>query len=125
MRIAFIAVSALVFTAWGFYFDPLMVKLDLMTWIPVGGFYGTPWLNYLGWLVVSGVITFGVAPNRIPSGALILVYSLTWIVGFLLLILMGGLAVPALAGFCLMGGALLCAGIATQKKSFLMIPHSA
>ncbi|OGN94347.1 MAG: hypothetical protein A2Y88_01095 [Chloroflexi bacterium RBG_13_48_10] len=115
MRIAFIAVSALVFTAWGFYFDPLMVKLDIMTWIPVGGFYGTPWLNYLGWLLVSGVITFGVAPKRIPGGALILVYGLTWIIGFLLLILFQALPVPALVGFCLMGGALLCASIATRK----------
>ncbi len=115
MRIAFIAVSTLAFTAWGFYFDPLMVRLGLMTWIPVGWFYGTPWLNYLGWLLVSGVITFGVAPNRIPGGALILVYGLTWIFGFLLLILIGDLPVPALAGFCLMGGALLCAGIATRK----------
>jgi uncharacterized membrane protein len=115
MRIAFIAVSALVFTAWCFYFDPLMVKLDLMTWIPVGGFYGTPWLNYLGCLLVSGVITFGVAPNRIPGGALILGYILSWIIGFLLLVLFWALPVPALVGFCLMGGALLCAGIASGK----------
>jgi len=115
MRIAFIAVSAMVFTAWGLYFDPLMVKLDLITWIPVGGFYGTPWLNYLGWSLVSGVITFGVAPNRIPGGALILVYSLTWIIGFLLLVLFWALPVPALVGFCLMGGALLCTGIASGK----------
>ena len=51
MRLAFIAVSALVFTAWGFYFDPLMVHLGLLEWNPVGGYYGTPWLNLFGWLI--------------------------------------------------------------------------
>ena len=115
MRFAFIAVSGLVFTAWGLYFDPLMVHLGLLRWNPIGEFYGTPWFNYLGWILVSGVITFGVSPKRLPGGAFILVYSLTWLIDFLTLLLFWGLPLPALAGFCLMGGALLGAGIATRE----------
>jgi hypothetical protein len=41
------------------------------------------------------------------------VYGLTWLVEFLALLLFWGLPVPALAGFCLMGGALLWASIVT------------
>ncbi len=114
MRFTYIAVSALVFTAWGFYFDPLMTHLGIITWNPIGSFYGTPWPNYLGWVLVSGVITFGVSPKRLPGGALILVYGLTWVIEFLSLLLFWDLAVPALVGFCLMGAALLLAGIATR-----------
>jgi uncharacterized membrane protein len=114
MRFAFIAISALVFTAWGFYFDPLMSRLGLMAWNPTGGLYGTPWLNYTGWLLVSGVITFGISPKRLPGGALILIYGLTWVIEFLFLVLFWDLPLAALIGFSLMGTALLCASIATR-----------
>jgi putative membrane protein len=114
MRLAFIAVSALAFTAWGFYFDPLMVHLGLMEWNPVGGYYGSPWLNLFGWLVVSGVITFGVSPKRLPGGRLVLIYGISWLVEFFTLLLFWGLPGAALAGFCLMGGMLLWAGIVTR-----------
>jgi len=114
MRLAFIAVSALAFTAWGFYFDPLMIHLGLMKWNPSGGFFGTPWLNFTGWLLVSGVITFGISPKRLPGGLLVVVYGLTWLVEFISLLVFWGLPVPALFGFILMGGLLLVAGVVTR-----------
>lgn len=114
MRLAFIAVSALAFTAWGFYFDPLMIHLGLMEWNPVGEFFGTPWLNFTGWLLVSGVITFGISPKRLPGGLLVIVYGLTWLIEFFSLLVFWGLPVPALFGFILMGGLLLAAGIVTR-----------
>jgi putative membrane protein len=114
MRPAFVLVSAIAFTAWGFILDPLMVHLDLLQWNPVGGFYGTPWLNYIGWLLVSAVITFGISPKRLPGGSLVLVYGITCVVGFVAVLIFWGLPVPALVGFCLMGGLLLWAAIITR-----------
>jgi putative membrane protein len=114
MRLAFITVSALAFTAWGFYFDPVMVHLGLLVWNPLGAYFGLPWLNFTGWLLVSGVITFGVSPKRLPGGLLVVVYGLTWLVEFISLLLFWGLPGPALTGFCLMGGMLLWAGIVTR-----------
>jgi uncharacterized membrane protein len=114
MRPAFVLVSALAFTAWGFYLDPLMVHLDFIQWNPVGDFYGTPWLNFIGWLFVSAVITFGTSPKRLPGGLLVLVYALTWLVDFITLLIFWGLPVPALVGFFLMGAMLLWAGFITR-----------
>jgi putative membrane protein len=114
MRPAFVLVSALAFTAWGFILDPLLVHLDLLRWNPAGEFYGTPWLNYIGWLLVSAVITFGISPKRLPCGSLVLVYDLSWLVEFIAVLIFWGSPIPALIGFCLMGGMLLWAGIITR-----------
>lgn len=114
MRPAFVLVSAMGFTAWGFYIDPLMVHLKLLHWTPIGGFYGTPWLNYIGWLFISGIITFAISPKRLPGGLLVLVYVLTWLVEFISLLIFWGLPVPALIGFFLMGGMLLWAAISSR-----------
>jgi uncharacterized membrane protein len=107
-------VSAVAFTAWGFCLDPLMVHLGLLKWNPAGDFYGTPWLNYIGWLLVSAVITFGISPKRLPGGSLVLVYALTWMAEFISLLIFWGLPVPALIVFLLMGGMLLWAAIITR-----------
>jgi len=114
MRPAFVMVSAVAFTAWGFCLDPLMVHLGLLQWNPYGDFYGTPWLNYIGWMLVSAVITFGLSPKRLPGGSLVLVYALTWLVEFISLLIFWGLPVPALVEFFLMGGMLLWAAVITR-----------
>jgi putative membrane protein len=114
MRPAFVLVSALTFTAWNFYVDPLMIHLGLVQWNPNGGFYGTPWFNFIGWLFISAVITFAISPKRLPGGLLVLVYALTWLVGFISLLVFWELLGPAMVGFFLMGGMLLWAVIVTQ-----------
>jgi uncharacterized membrane protein len=114
MHLVFILVSAIAFTAWGFYVEPLMAHLGLVEWDPVGGYFGIPWLHYTGWLLVSGVITFGISPKRLPGGLLVVVYGLAWLIEFISLLIFWGLPVPALIGFFLMGGMLLCAGVITQ-----------
>lgn len=119
MHLAFIAASAIIFTAWGFYFDPLLVHFGLVVWDPAGAYYGSPWLNLLGWLVVSGVITFGVSPKRLPGGRLVLIYGITWLIDCFTLLLFWSLPGAALAGFCLMGGMLLWAGILTQSSQLV------
>jgi uncharacterized membrane protein len=114
IRPAFVLVSALAFTAWDFYLDPLMVHMGLVEWNPVGGFYGTPWLNFIGWLILAAILTFAISPKRLPGGLLVLVYILTWLAEFISLLVFWGLPVPALIGFCLMGGMLLWAMIVNR-----------
>jgi uncharacterized membrane protein len=113
MRFLFILFSGIAFTAWGFYIDPLMATLGLLYWTPHGALYGTPWLNYTGWLLVSGVVTFGVSPKRLPAGPLLLVYTLTWLIQLIALSFFGGLTLAALIGFILMGLMILFAAIST------------
>jgi uncharacterized membrane protein len=113
MRLVFITVSSLVFTAWGFYLEPLMAHLGLLEWKPIGGYFGIPWLHFTGWLLVSGVITFGISPKRLPGGLLVVVYGLTWLANFIMLLFFWRLPVPALIGFFLMGVMLLSAGVIT------------
>ena len=114
MRFLFILLSAFAFTAWGFYVDPWMVSLGILHWVPIGGLYGTPWLNYTGWLLVSGVITFGVSPKRLPAGSLLLVYVLTWLIELISLIFFGGLTLAILMGFLFMGIMILSAAILSR-----------
>jgi uncharacterized membrane protein len=114
MRFLFILFSAIAFSAWGFYMDPLMAHLGLLYWTPSGELYGTPWLNYTGWLLVSGVITFGVSPKRLPAGSLLLVYTLTWLIGLISLLLIGGLTLAAWIGFVLMGMMVVLSAIAAR-----------
>jgi len=114
MHLAFIGLSAVAFTAWGLYFDPMMVHLGFEQWSPAGGYSGVPWMNFLGWLLVSGVITFGLSPKRIPGGVLVLVYGLTWLVDFISLFVFWGLPGPAFAGLGLMGLMLVGAAIVNR-----------
>jgi putative membrane protein len=100
--------------AWGIYFLPLMVHLGFEQWNPAGGFSSVPWLHFLGWLLVSGVITFGLSPKRIPGGVLVLVYGLTWLVDFISLFVFWGLPGPAFAGLGMMG--LMLAGAAIVNR---------
>jgi len=103
VRPLFVVVSGLAFTAWYFYLEPLMVHWGLVDWAAAGGYFGIPWLNYLGLILVAGVISFAVSPRRLPGGLLILVYTLTWLVEFILQFIFWGLPGAALAGFLSMG----------------------
>lgn len=114
VRPAFILVSALAFSAWDFYLDPQMVSWGMWEWITPGNYFGIPWLNFLGWLIVSALITLAISPKRLPGGLLVLVYALTWLVEFICQLLFWGLPGSALVGFVLMGGMLLWAAIVTR-----------
>ena len=124
-RLLFAALAGLVFTAWDLYLDPQMVARGSWVWgstpeftqaeitqaeITQGGYFGIPWANYLGWWVVSSVLTFVVAAfTPVPllqsssRQLLALIYGLTWIVQALVLGLFWGQPGPALAGFLGMG----------------------
>ena len=113
LRPLFVLASAVCFTGWMVYFDSLLAHFGILQWTPVGDFYGIPGVHYVFWLFISGLITFSISPKRLPGGSLLLVYTFTWLAQFITLLIFGGLLVPALLGFALMGGLLLWAGLFT------------
>jgi putative membrane protein len=103
LRIAFIAISALAFTAWDLFLDPQMVAWDFWRWAQPGGYFGIPWTNYLGWLLVSGLMTALVRPKNLPIVPLTAIYILTWLLQTIGQLFFWGLPGPALVGFLGMG----------------------
>jgi len=101
--IRFVFLSALAFTAWDLFLDPQMVKWDVWIWEGNGHYFGIPLINFVGWILVSALITALVGPNVIPERPLLLVYSLTWIMETAGLIIFWGLYGPALCGSVVMG----------------------
>ncbi len=102
-RLVFIMVSALAFTAWDLYLDPQMVNWGFWVWEHPDGYFGIPWVNFLGWLLASSLITFVVKPDNLPHGPLVLIYGITWILQAIGLGIFWGLVGPALVGFGAMG----------------------
>lgn len=102
-RIVFIVVSALAFTAWDLFLDPQMVHWGLWTWDEPGQYFGIPLVNFAGWLLVSALITVLARPPDLPARPLLVVYTLTWVIETVGLILFWGLYGPAVAGFAGMG----------------------
>lgn len=78
-RWAFVLLSALAFTAWDLFLDPQMVGWGFWVWETPGAYFGIPLSNYLGWIVVSAIITLAANPKNLPVGPLSLVYVLTWL----------------------------------------------
>lgn len=112
-RAALVVVVALAFTAWDLFLDPQMVSWGLWTWEAPGEFhyFGIPWVNFLGWLLASGVITALVLPllrlNELSMRPLLIIYAITWIFETIGQLLFWGLPGSALAGFAGMGAMLL------------------
>jgi len=75
----FTLISSLAFTAWDLFLDPQMIGWGFWVWEKPGLYFGIPLSNYLGWLVVSALITLAANPKDLPVGPLALVYVLTWL----------------------------------------------
>jgi putative membrane protein len=102
-KITFVLVSALAFTAWDLFLDPQMVAWDFWRWVAPGGYFGIPWTNYLGWLVISGLMTVIVCPKNLPIIPLVAIYILTWLLQTIGQLFFWGLPGPAIVGFFGMG----------------------
>jgi putative membrane protein len=106
-RPAFIGWSALALTAWDLFLDPQMVAWGLWKWAQPGGYFGIPWVNFLGWLLASALITALVRPGPLPARPLMLIYAITWLLESIGLIFFWELPGPGSVGFIGMGS-LLC-----------------
>jgi len=116
-KIAFASLSALAFTAWDFFLDPQMVAWNFWQWDQPGGYFGIPWHNYLGWLIVSALITLIVGRVDLPIGPLLLVYLVTWILQTIGQGLFWGQPGPAVIGFLVMGTLLLITFFRLRRNS--------
>lgn len=108
-RFAFILLSALAFTAWDLFLDPQMVRWGFWVWETQGIYFGIPLVNYLGWILVSALLTFAANPKEIPTLPLALVYVLTWFLQTIGQGLFWSQPGPAFFGFLGMGAFILMA----------------
>lgn len=103
-RLSFIGLSALAMTAWDLFLDPQLVAWGFWVWAEPGGYFGIPWLNFFGWALTAALMTIIVRPAPLPTGPLLTIYGLTWILETIGLLVFWGLPGPALVGFAAMGG---------------------
>jgi len=108
-RLAFIGLSALAITAWDLYLDPQMVTWGFWVWGNPSGYFGIPWSNYLGWLMVSALVTAAARPIRLPTTPLLVIYGVVWAFQAVGLAVFWGQVGPALCGFMAMGALLYVA----------------
>lgn len=102
-RWAFILVSAAAFTAWDFFLDPQMVSWGYWIWENPNGYFGIPWINYFGWFLVSALLTLVLRPLPVPVLPLLIIYTITWALEAIGLLVFFGLPGPGVAGFFVMG----------------------
>ncbi len=91
------------FTAWDLYLDPQMVTRELWVWEQPGGYFGIPWMNFLGWWLAATLLTLLMRPTGLPRVRLMVIYTLTWAFQAVGLGVFWGQPGPALAGFTSMG----------------------
>ena len=99
----FVLVSAAAFTAWDLFLDPQMVGWGYWVWAEPGGYFGIPWVNFLGWFVSAALITLLVRPQPLPVGPLLAVYTITWLLQTVGQAIFWQMPGPALCGFVGMG----------------------
>ncbi len=102
-RLAFVALSALAFTAWDLFLDPQMAGWGFWVWADPDGYFGIPWINFGGWITASALITLLVQPSKLPVRPLLIIYTITWALMTIGLLVFWGLPGPALAGGAAMG----------------------
>lgn len=102
-RALYAALSGMAFTAWDLYLDPQMVSHGLWVWEQAGGYFGIPWVNFVGWWAVATALTWLVTPSDLPHRPLLAVYTLVWIFQAAGLGALWGQPGPALAGLVGMG----------------------
>jgi putative membrane protein len=99
----FVVISALAFTAWDLFLDPQMVGWGYWVWEQPGGYFGIPWINFVGWIVSSALITALVRPQLPPLVPLLVIYAITWFLQSVGQAVFWNMPGPALVGFVVMG----------------------
>ena len=100
---AFVGLSALAMTAWDLFLDPMMVAWGMWVWDDPGGYFGIPWINYLGWLLVSALVTILIHPGKLPVAPLLIIYNIIWLLKSAGLDFFWGILGPAIVGSFFMG----------------------
>jgi uncharacterized membrane protein len=116
-RLASILISGLAITAWDLFLDPQMTQWELWVWDQPGGYFGIPWVNFLGWFLGGALITAAVRPKSVPERPLLAVYTLTWILETVGLLVFWGLPGPAVCGYVAMGILVALAWHSYERKT--------
>ncbi len=123
-RAVFTLVSALAMTAWDFFLDPQKVAWGFWVWTDSsglqmfeGGYFGIPWTNYVGWLLVAALVTWLARPARVPVRPLLLVYAIVWVLQAIGQLFFWNLPGPAFVGFVMMGSLLLWVWRAQARRA--------
>ena len=99
----FVGLSALAMTAWDLFLDPMMITWKIWVWDNPGNYFGIPGINYLGWLVVSALVTILVRPSKLPIAPLLIIYTAIWLLKSFGLGFFWGILGPAIVGCIVMG----------------------
>jgi hypothetical protein len=99
----FVLVAALAFAAWDLFLDPQMVAWGFWQWHIDGGYFGIPWLNFVGWVLGGALLTLAARPATPPVAPLLMVYVVTWLLQTIGQLLLWGMPGPAMSGFVGMG----------------------
>lgn len=102
-RWLYLPLAGLAFTAWDLFLDPQMVAWGLWVWDNPSGYFGIPWLNYVGWLGTAVLLTALIQPQNLPAKPLLIIYTITWFLETFGLLLFWGLPGPAIVGGVMMG----------------------
>jgi putative membrane protein len=100
---AFVGLSALAMTAWDLFLDPMMVTWEMWVWHNPGSYFGIPWINYLGWLLVSALVTILIRPGKLPVAPLLIIYTTIWLLKSVGLGFFWGILGAAIVGSLFMG----------------------
>ena len=122
-RLIFALVSAAALTAWDLLLDPQMVAWGFWSWNTPSGYFGIPWSNYLGWLVISGAITLLFGRPDVPPGPMLLLFGLTWGLQSVGQAFFWGQPGAALVGFGVMGAFLVGALVRSGRLARFWNPR--
>jgi len=111
----FVIVSAAALTAWDLFLDPQMVGWNFWQWENPSGYFGIPWSNYLGWLLVAALVTAVVNPPELKPMPLALVYGIVWFLQTVGQAVFWGQVGPAVVGSLAMGSILIFAFWRSRK----------
>jgi uncharacterized membrane protein len=115
--LSFALISSLAMTAWDLFLDPQMTAWNFWVWEQPSGYFGIPWINFLGWMLVTFLITLVVRPRGLPTAPLAAIYALTWFLETFGQLFFWGLPGPAVCGFLGMGSVLFWAALSHLRQS--------
>jgi putative membrane protein len=123
-RFGFVVLSAAALTVWDFFLDPQKVAWRFWVWtdssganVYSGGYFGIPWVNFVGWFAVAALVTAIVRPDNLPLRPLLLIYGITWIFQTIGQLLFWNLPGPGLVGFAAMGSMLAFACLSRRDTN--------
>lgn len=98
------------FTAWDLFLDPQMTTWNYWRWKRPGGYFGIPWVNFLGWFATAALVTLLLRPNNLPVKPLAIIYLVTWFLQSVGQVVFWKMIGPGLVGSAVMGALAWTAG---------------